>query len=255
VTDSALEAKGLDPVLFPAFRRTLDKVGTDEAFLAALMEPRHKSESVSSGDELVIECEPSAAADASFSFEDEKQSVVTVFEGAAFGSGVFISADGLLLTAAHVVSGNKECLVELSSKVRLPASVIRVDSDADVALLRVTGGGFRPARCSAQPQLQPGKDVLVIGTPLSNAYSLSVSRGVVSGIRKIDGVEYVQTDAAVNRGNSGGPMFDGSGNLIGIVVLKRIDPNAEGVGFGVSLQQATHSLRLRFALRASAPGK
>ncbi len=261
VTDSAVERKGTDPVLLPAFKRTLDAVATDDAFIAALLEPARKIEPTVSGDELVIECDAAAPPGSSFSFEDAKQSVVTVIAGTSSGSGVFVSRGGLLLTAAHVVGGGKQLTVELSSRVRLPATVIRIDSDADVALLQVTGAGFQPARYSAQPLLQPGNDVFVVGSPLGDTYALSVSRGVVSGIRKINGVEYVQTDAAINHGNSGGPMFDGAGNLIGIVALKPIDPNAgvnqtaEGIGLGVSLQQASRSLRFRFAPRIAGVGK
>jgi serine protease Do len=135
------------------------------------------------------------------------------------GSGFIISSDGLILTNAHVVQGAREVIVKMSDRREFRAKVLGADSVTDVAVLRIEATGLPTVRLGDPRKLEVGDPVLAIGAP----YGLeqSVTKGIVSAKgRSLPGdsaiVPFIQTDAAVNPGNSGGPLFDGSGAVVGI---------------------------------------
>ena len=134
------------------------------------------------------------------------------------GSGFIVSTDGLILTNAHVVRDAKEVTVKLSDRREFSAKVLGIDPVTDVAVLRIKASGLTAVRLGDPRQLEVGDPVLAIGAP----YGLeqSATQGIVSAKgRSLPGdsvVPFIQTDAAVNPGNSGGPLFDGSGAVVGI---------------------------------------
>jgi serine protease Do len=135
------------------------------------------------------------------------------------GSGFIVSADGLILTNAHVVDGASEVTVKLSDRREFTAKVLGSDSVTDVAVLRIDAKDLPTVRLGNPGQLEVGDPVLAIGAP----YGLeqTATQGMVSAKgRSLPGdssvVPFIQTDAAVNPGNSGGPLFDGQGNVVGI---------------------------------------
>jgi serine protease Do len=134
------------------------------------------------------------------------------------GSGFIVTADGLILTNAHVVQGAKEVTVKLSDRREFTAKVLGSDPVTDIAVLRIEASGLPTVRLGDPRQLEVGDPVLAIGAP----YGLeqSATKGIVSAKgRSLPGdavVPFIQTDAAVNPGNSGGPLFDGSGAVVGI---------------------------------------
>ena len=134
------------------------------------------------------------------------------------GSGFIISSDGLILTNAHVVREAKEVTVKLSDRREFSAKVLGADPVTDVAVLRIDAKNLPVVRLGDPRQTEVGDPVLAIGAP----YGLeqSATQGIVSAKgRSLPGdavVPFIQTDAAVNPGNSGGPLFDGSGAVIGI---------------------------------------
>ena len=134
------------------------------------------------------------------------------------GSGFIISADGLILTNAHVVRDVKEVAVKLSDRREFKAKVLGVDPTTDVAVLRIEARNLPTVRIGDAQQLQVGDPVLAIGSPFG--FEQSATQGIVSAKgRSLPGdaaVPFIQTDAAVNPGNSGGPLFDGSGAVVGI---------------------------------------
>ena len=164
------------------------------------------------------------------------------FVGAAgLGSGVLISPDGKVLTAAHVVQTADAVAVEFANGITVAARVIASQPRADVALLQlaVVPPGAVAARLADSDSVLVGDDVFIIGAPYGLGHSLSA--GHLSGRhdmpRTIRGVpvEVLQTDAAVNMGNSGGPMFNTNGAVVGIVsqILSQ-SGGFEGIGFAVS---------------------
>jgi len=137
---------------------------------------------------------------------------------ASVGSGFIISDDGYILTNAHVVAGTGEVRVKLTSKREYPAKLIGADPYTDIALLKIDATGLRPVRPGDPASMEPGEWVAAIGAPFG--FENSVTVGVVSAKGRLlpngSYVPFIQTDVAVNPGNSGGPLFDTAGNVIGI---------------------------------------
>ncbi len=145
-----------------------------------------------------------------------QQSPSTPFKG--MGSGFIISSDGLILTNAHVVREAKDVTVKLSDRREFTAKVLGVDTTTDIAVLRIDAHDLPVVRLGDPRSLEVGDPVLAIGAP----YGLeqTATQGIVSAKgRSLPGdavVPFIQTDAAVNPGNSGGPLFDGTGSVVGI---------------------------------------
>lgn len=134
------------------------------------------------------------------------------------GSGFIISSDGLVLTNAHVVREAKEVIVKLSDRREFRAKVLGADPVTDIAVLRIDARNLPVVRLGDAQQLQVGDPVLAIGSPFG--FEQTATQGIVSAKgRSLPGdaaVPFIQTDAAVNPGSSGGPLFDGSGAVVGI---------------------------------------
>jgi serine protease Do len=134
------------------------------------------------------------------------------------GSGFIISADGLILTNAHVVRDAKDVMVKLSDRSEYAAKVLGSDPVTDVAVLRIDAKNLPVVRLGDPKQLAVGDPVLAIGAPFG--FEQTATQGIVSAKgRSLPGdavVPFIQTDAAVNPGNSGGPLFGGNGEVIGI---------------------------------------
>ena len=151
------------------------------------------------------------------------------------GSGVLVSADGRILTAAHVVQVAETVFVELPGGETLAATVVASEPSADLAMLKLERPPSKPvvAVLGDSDAVQVGDEVFVVGAPLGMTHSLTV--GHISGRRVVNDLfggfepaELFQTDAAINSGNSGGPMFDHEGRVIGIV--SHLLSTAEGSG-------------------------
>ena len=133
------------------------------------------------------------------------------------GSGFIVSPDGYILTNAHVVADASEVTVKLTDRREFVAKVIGVDKRSDVALIKIAATGLPVVHLGDSSKLRPGQWVIAIGSPFG--FENSVTAGVVSATaRPLDEtyVPFIQTDAAVNPGNSGGPLFNVDGQVIGI---------------------------------------
>ena len=134
------------------------------------------------------------------------------------GSGFILSEDGLILTNAHVVRDAKDVTVKLSDRREFSAKVLGTDPVTDVAVLRIEAKGLPTVRLGDPKQLGVGDPVLAIGAPFG--FEQTATQGIVSAKgRSLPGdavVPFIQTDAAVNPGNSGGPLFSGNGEVVGI---------------------------------------
>jgi len=133
------------------------------------------------------------------------------------GSGFIVTADGYVLTNAHVVSDASEVTVKLTDRREFIAKVVGVDKRSDVALIKIAAGGLPTVHFGDSSRLRPGQWVIAIGSPFG--FANSVTAGVVSATaRPLDEnyVPFIQTDAAINPGNSGGPLFNVDGQVVGI---------------------------------------
>lgn len=165
-----------------------------------------------------------------------------MFGSTGLGSGVLISDDGKLLTAAHVVQTADRVTVEFIGETLVAARVVSSDPNADVALLQLESvpEGVQPARLGDSDKVEVGDEVFVVGAPYGLSHTLSsghISGRILqdSGIGARLGCEYLQTDAAINRGNSGGPIFNMDGEVVGIA--SRILSHSggfEGIGFAAT---------------------
>ncbi len=172
------------------------------------------------------------------------------------GSGVLVSADGKVMTAAHVVQTADRIEILFSDGQRSPARVVSSLVRADVALLQLEQPprGIAPARLGDSSRAHVGDPVFVVGAPYALYHSLT--SGHLSARRKLSGsftggvpVEFLQTDAAINSGNSGGPLFDMDGRVIGIVShIHSRSGGFEGLGFAVAVNVAKWALLERRAL-------
>ncbi|MEO7387577.1 MAG: DegQ family serine endoprotease [Gammaproteobacteria bacterium] len=139
-------------------------------------------------------------------------------EANSLGSGFIISADGEILTNAHVVDGADEIIVKLADNSEKPAKLIGLDRASDVALLKIDAQGLQTVQLGDSSRLEVGDWVLAIGSPFGLEHT--ATQGIVSAVGRNlpDGnyVPFIQTDVAVNPGNSGGPLFNLKGEVVGI---------------------------------------
>lgn len=169
------------------------------------------------------------------------------------GSGIVVSSDGLILTNAHVVDGSESVTVALADGTEVAATVLATDPEHDLAVVRADATGLTAAVLDESGDVVVGQAVVAIGSPLGT-FTDTVTLGIVSGLdRSIDVAHtatrsvshlsgLIQTDAAVNAGNSGGPLLDMAGHVVGIVTANA--SGAQGVGFAVPIS-AAHDLLAR----------
>jgi S1-C subfamily serine protease len=171
-------------------------------------------------------------------------SVVTLKSGDTHATGFIISRDGYVLTAEHVVSGLDVIMVRLSSGLELEAKVVRSNPGTDDALIKLPGTGYEPLALALTASPAVGTEVYAIGTPLMEELNNSVSKGVVSAVRKLDSIDVIQTDANVNSGNSGGPLINTAGQAVGIISSKVAIPGFNGIAFAVPIVKLSDDLKL-----------
>jgi 2-alkenal reductase len=207
--------------------------------------------------------------DAAAIFAKRSEGVVTIIaissgrDQSTQGSGFVVSADGLILTNSHVITNAAQnsgappraagaLFVEFSDFDRVPASIVGWDVFDDVGVIRVDpqAHALHPVPLGTSASLRVGDPVAVIGSPFGNENSLAA--GIVAATRRsIESLtsryallDAIQTDAPLNHGNSGGPMFDAAGRVVGIAAqINSTSGTAEGVGFAVPIDSARRSLK------------
>lgn len=164
-----------------------------------------------------------------FAPEEVYNSVVVVYTNSGVGSG-FVIRDNTIITNAHVVDNYKHVTVNLYDDTELVGEVTNIDSEKDLALITVNSK-LNPIAVNKE-EVKIGQEVYTIGAPKDIPYTMT--KGIVSALdRKIGKNSYIQLDASVNSGNSGGPLIDENGKAIGIITLKVSD--AEGIGFAINI--------------------
>ncbi len=182
--------------------------------------------------EIFDKCSPSVVGIKSF---DGKSS-----DSYSWGSGIVVSSDGYILTNTHVIDEGKSATVQLSDGSTFDAKLVGADSQSDVAILKIEAAGLTPAVFASSKNIRTGDAVCAIGNPLSPDYSLTMTSGIISATSRevsYNGavMNLLQTDTSINEGNSGGPLFNDRGQVIGITNMKIVSSfsNIEGIGFAI----------------------
>lgn len=166
----------------------------------------------------------------------------TTATGTSSGTGVVLSGDGYLITNAHVVENSTGITVQLTDNRVFPASILGADEISDLAVLRIDGSDLTPAQFGDSSALRVGDTVVAIGDPLGAKFRGTYTDGIVSAINRdvdVNGhtMTLIQTNAALNSGNSGGPLINCYGQVIGINTMKigtfTSSSGIEGIGFAI----------------------
>lgn len=182
--------------------------------------------------EIFQKCSPSVVGIKSF---DGKSS-----DSYSWGSGIVVSSDGYILTNTHVIDEGERATVQLYDGTICAAKLVAADSQSDVAILKIEKTGLTPAVFASSKNIRTGDAVCAIGNPLSPDYSLTMTSGIISATSReisYNGavMKLLQTDTSINEGNSGGPLFNNCGQVIGITNMKIVSSfsNIEGIGFAI----------------------
>ena len=158
----------------------------------------------------------------------------------SWGSGVIVSADGYIITNTHVIDGGKSAEVELYDGTSYDAKLVGFDTQSDIAVLKIDAKDLTPASFATSSSLTVGDTVAAIGNPLSEEYRLTMTSGIISAMSRevtFNGstMTLLQTDTAINEGNSGGPLINSRGQVIGITNMKIVSSysSVEGIGFAI----------------------
>ncbi len=177
-------------------------------------------------------------------------------ETSCSGTGFVFSEDGYIITNHHVIEGADRVTVTMYDDQEYDAKIIGSDKDNDVALLKIEAEGLRAVSVAEMQQVEVGEEVIAIGNPLGEL-TFTMTQGYVSALdREINTngrpINMLQTDAAINSGNSGGPLFDMNGNVIGITTAKFSGQSSgsgasiEGIGFAIPIDDV---LRIVYELQ------
>ena len=178
---------------------------------------------------------------------DTEQDPESLLQG--MGSGFIISSEGYILTNAHVVEKAKKLAVTLSDGAEIAAELIGIDTISDVAVVKIDRAGIKPLKLGDSGNIRVGDYVVAVGNPLGRGLEGTVTMGIISSRARSITIgdhtnTYIQTDAAINVGNSGGPLLNMSGEVIGINTAKTINAGydeygmaitAEGLGFALPI--------------------
>lgn len=186
-------------------------------------------------------------------YQKVNPSTVTVLTGnrdgsAMVGTGVIFTEDGFILTNAHVIAGGSECYVVLDTGEDYRACLLGLDEEKDLAVIKIAASGLPAAEFGDSDALTVGDPVYAIGNPLGVELRGTLTDGIVSAINRdvyVDGVTMtlIQTNAALNNGNSGGPLINCYGQVIGINTMKMSNfysssTTVEGIGFAIPIDTA-----------------
>ncbi len=168
--------------------------------------------------------------------QQSKPAVVVLRGPEGHGSGFFITDTGVIATNAHVTQGEQTLVAELPSGRTLDATVVYVDPEKDIALVKVEGSGFQHLPLANLTTVRQGQTVVALGNP-GHSLPLSATKGIVSAVGQSEGFgkgTWIQTDAAINPGNSGGPLLNSHAEVVGINTQKVVEKNFQSIGLALS---------------------
>ena len=157
----------------------------------------------------------------------------------SWGTGIIIASDGYIITNTHIIEGCDSVSVELYNGEEYDAKLVGADALSDISILKIDAADLTPAEFASSSTVYVGDDVVAIGNPLGEAYRLTITNGIISGMsRQVNHngtvMTLIQTNAAINEGNSGGALINSAGQVIGITNMKMVSSSGvEGIGFAI----------------------
>jgi S1-C subfamily serine protease len=242
-TSTSASDNGGDTVVLNAFSQAARNLLADSKF----------REVVSRGGQSVKETEIKKGDYSSISIKKSKpmgnspkewsSAVVTVFAGGGHGSG-FVISDNLILTNHHVAGNANSATVKLENGIEIIGKVIASNSARDVALIKVDAS--MPKYFKTKKELPAvGSEVYAVGSPLDESFSSTMSKGIVSAIREENKLKFIQSDVNIRPGNSGGPMVNKDGEVIGIAVSAFVvNGQGQGLNFFIPIADALKTLKI-----------
>ena len=179
-------------------------------------------------------------------FQEMVNAQITVIIDDYHGSGCMISPDGYALASYRVVEDKKEVDVQFSDGKTKKAQVIRKDALSNITLLKIDTIGNASLPISKNRSFKVGDDVFSVGAPVNKSLAQSLTSGIVSGEHVQNGLNYIQTDVKVSRGDNGSPLINSKGQLIGVINEKYTGYSLEGLSFAVSSFDVLERLKLNF---------
>jgi S1-C subfamily serine protease len=248
--DKAIDA-GNQVLLHQAFAANAQALASSPAFRSAISAPAPAAAPAAS--ERAAIAFVTAPPESVRPIKDAAASVATVFSGGGMGSAFLISRDGYLLTNHHVVGDAAQVRVRWSDRSEGVGRVIRSDRRRDVALIQADPNGRMPL--ALRPSgVEPGEAVFAVGTPLEKDFQNTVTKGIVSANRLLEGQTFVQSDVAVDHGNSGGPLLDEKGRVVAITQWGYVpDGVSHNLNFFIPIDGALKALALKPVAAAPAP--
>ncbi|MET0272501.1 MAG: trypsin-like peptidase domain-containing protein [Phenylobacterium sp.] len=232
---------GFEVLLHRAFAANVRELIASDAFRQAVASPSPQATSAAPPDTPITFRRPPAAT--SMPLNVAAKGVVSIFAGAGMGSGVLISSDGYILTNHHVAGEAGRVRVRWSDGTDTPGEVIRSDRRRDVTLIKTPPKAQPLAIRAGAAQL--GETVFAIGTPLDRELAGTLTRGVVSSTRTRDGLTFIQSDVGVTHGNSGGPLLDEKGAVIGLTVSGLYPEESKSLNLFIPIHDALRALNLQ----------
>jgi Trypsin-like serine proteases, typically periplasmic, contain C-terminal PDZ domain len=161
-----------------------------------------------------------------------------------FGTGVIYRSNGYIVTNAHVVKDMESIVVVLSNSKAYKARLKAIDEDLDLAEIKIDKGGLQPATFGDISKVAVGDEVVAIGTPLSFGLRNSATTGIISGMNRSENQQYkfIQTDAAINSGNSGGPLVNMKGEVVGINSWVYAGIGVQSMGFSIPVDSVKYAI-------------
>ncbi len=178
--------------------------------------------------------------------ENAMDATVTVKVKDGHGSGCIISNDGYIVTNFHVVANTDKITVLTKDGKEYSAKLVRKNQNSDLALIKIETSINSAFTLPASKTYKTGEDIFAIGTPKSIELGQTLNKGIISGFRTYEGNKMIQTDAAVNGGNSGGALVNKSGQFIGVVNAKIFGVGVEGIGFAIPAELIQQELNISY---------
>jgi serine protease Do len=244
------EIKSIPSIFFEkAFAMAARNLLAEKAFHAAVLSKEMDvTLADSSSQKVAIKMRRAKATNASLksNITNLRMAVATIIlDDKRTGTGFFVSQDGYWLTNQHVVGASRFVKVKLPTGRELIGEVIRSDSVRDVALIKTEPVSLAPISLGTdEPNI--GEEVYVLGSPLGDTFNSTLTRGILSGYRTLKDKRFLQSDVAILPGNSGGPLLDAKGRVIGITVAGLGARGLAGMNFFIPIKDAISSLNIEF---------